>query len=82
MDPQNNNIFFWGRFLRFVKLDGISERNISYPTAQYFKKDGDLNPNMVWLLAKNRRHKMFIRRCADEIEPYEECLGNKYWYAL
>jgi hypothetical protein len=78
MDPEND-LFWWGNFMRSVNLDQISERRMNYPTAKYFNNEGDLSPNMSWLLAKNRRHKMFIRKCSDVIEPYEACIDNKYW---
>lgn len=77
MDPESN-IFWWPKFLRSLQLDKFSENNNIYPTASYFKGE-ELNPNLTWLLAKNRRHKMFIRKCGDVIEPYETCIDNRIW---
>ena len=71
MDP-DNNVFFWPSFLRYINMDKYSEKNIPYNTSHYFKGE-ELNPNLTWLLAKNRR------KCADVIEPYEACVENKFW---
>lgn len=78
MDPEND-LFWWGNFMRSAGLDKFTEKRVIYPTAKYFNKDGDLNHEMSWLLAKNRKHKMFIRKCGDVIGHYETCIENKYW---
>ena len=74
MDPIND-MFFWPDFMRKAGFDKFSEKNIKYPVDRYFKGK-ELSHDFLWLLAKNRKHKMFIRKCGDIIEPFEECIEN------
>ena len=70
-------MFFWPNLMRKAGLDKFSE-HINYPSDRYFNGQ-ELSHGFIWLLAKNRKHKMFIRKCGDIIEPFEECIENRLW---
>jgi hypothetical protein len=33
-----------------------------------------------YLSSRHRVHKLFFKKCDNEITHYEHCLGDKHWY--